>query len=282
MRLAILIGLLAVSGCAGTPPPRETTITATTEIASALSSVRSPITQMNFPQTTDPSTQAALVVDRKADFPCLTCLAFVSQGGGGYGATAAIMDLHVISSAADVAFPRALVARIESACAACQPAAFTAQARGTSAATTVWAANFEAYSTGRASVAELNIGAAGGGYVFDVVPVRQSNGSPSQVDAVLKVEGFGNDPGAAKVGTYVDARINPTTAIVSIPAGQGPVTITATADGRMREVWSQTADGSWSRQLWNDGKPESLGARVAALEAEVAALKAALKAVPRR
>lgn len=210
-------------------------------------------TAMNFPQTDHPDTQDALVVSRGADFPCLSCLAWVSGGGGRYGATASILDLHTISSASDVAFPRTLVARLESSCAACQPAAIQIQARGLTPSASVFAANFEAYSQGRASVSEFNIGAGLGGYVLDVVPVRMPDGARSKIDAVLKLEGFGGDVGAAQVGTVIDLRMNPTQAVIVIPADQGPVTVMQTADGRMKEVWAKDIYGHWGRQIIIDG-----------------------------
>ncbi len=205
---------------------------------------------------TIPDNPTAIVVSQPLNFPCWHCLAIESQGGGKYGATASILDLHVISSRDDVSFPRALVARIESWCQICQPAALTAQARGMVSDGTVWAANFETYGLGRGTVLELNMGTALGGYVLDVVPTRLASGAPSRIDAVLKVEGFGNDPTAAKVDRYIDARINPTTALIVIPSDQGPVTVMQTSDGRMKETWQKDIDGNWTRTLWIDGVPQ--------------------------
>ncbi len=192
------------------------------------------------------------VTQRAADLSCIYCSAFISDGGGTRGHTAALLDLHVISSRYDVAFPRALQARLESDCASCQPAAFTAQARGLSPTTTVWAANLEAYSEGRASVAELNIAARAGGYVLDVVPVRMPDGTASRVDAVMKVEGFEHDPAAAVVGAVLDVRVRPQAGVVVIPATEGCTIVVATADGRMREEWCLVA-GAWSRRVVVDG-----------------------------
>lgn len=239
-----------------------------------LSSLGTPVIAQDVRQI--PSNPTAIVVDQELNFPCWYCLAVVSRGAGRFAATSSIMDLHVISNKFDVAFPRALVARIESECEFCQPAAVTAQARGMNARSTVWAANLEAYSLGRASVAELNIGAALGGYVIDVAPVRLPDGNASNIDAVLKVEGFKYDPGAAKIGSYIEAKINPQTALVVLPADQGPVTLFATADGRMREVWSKGPDDAWHREVIVDGATQDADNRISILEARIAALSEVL------
>lgn len=202
-----------------------------------------------------PANPPAVVVGQELNFPCWYCLAIDSQGGGRAGATSAIFDLHVISSATDAAFPRALVARMDAACAVCQPTAITAQVRGSNPLGTVFGANLEAYSVGRAAVVEINMGAALGGYVLDVVPVRMPDGAPSRIDAVLKVEGAGGDSAAAVVGAVVEVKINPQRAVIVIPADQGPVTVMETADGRMKEVWAKDDAGKWSRQIIIDGVP---------------------------
>lgn len=224
-----------------------------------------------------PVNPPAVVVDQPLNFPCWYCLAVASQGGGRSGATASIFDLHVISSKYDEGFPRAITARIESECENCQPTALTAQSRGLNPSVTVWAANLEAYSQGRASVAEFNMGAALGGYVLDVAPVRMPDGTPSRIDAILKVEGFKYDPGAAHISTYIDAKMNPDTALIRLPADQGAVTLFATADGRMREVWSKVADGRWRRETFIDGVAQDADSKIAVLEARVEAMTLALK-----
>lgn len=253
MRQIVTIAFgLVLSACAAVPAPAQQPEPTTAGIGTE-SALPQAVVGLNFPQTANPSNQPALVVNRAADFPCLSCLAWVSAGGGQIGATATILDLHVISPASDTAFPRALVARMESDCAVCQPVAIQVQARGLNSATSVFGANFEAYGLGRASVAEFNIGAAMGGYVLDIVPVRLPDGSSSKIDAVMKVEGQGRDSGAAIIGAVIDLRVNPARAVVVIPAGQGPITVLETSDGRMKEVWAQSAAGVWGRQIIVDG-----------------------------
>lgn len=194
---------------------------------------------------------AQQITEQRLDAPCIYCNAYISQGGGIYGHTASLMSLHVISSKYDVAFPRALVLKLETDCEFCQPAALQAHVRGT-ANTSPFAANFECYSEGRCTGNEINIGARHGGYALDIIPVRLPDGSPSRVDAIMKIEGFGFDKGAADIDRIIDIRINPRIAVIVIPADQGPITVMQTADGRMKEVWEKT-EFTWTRYYIIDG-----------------------------
>lgn len=218
-----------------------------------------------------------IAVNQSLDFPCWYCLANVSEGGGRYGATSSIMDLHVISSKDDVAFPRALVARIETECANCQPAAIQAQVRGLNENTSVFGANIEAYGAGRGTSLELNIGVAKGGYVLDVVPVRLPNGNSSTVDSIIKVEGQSGDERAAKINNYIDARIRPERALIILPSNQGPVTILETSDGRMKQVWGRDSRGAWKQTIYVDGAAMSDDTRISALQNQVDKLSASLR-----
>lgn len=239
---AFSVGLASLlSACAALPAPQQPPLAPRPE----------PIPTITYVQHTAP--QPSNYYDRQAPLtePCWACFAFYSQGGGTRGHTAAVMDLKFVGTQDDVAFPRALTARIESDCAICEPAAIQAQTISNNPDSTIWAANFETYTRGRATVLEFNMGAANGGYVMHVVPTRTRDGFMSKIDAVIGVEGFGYDPYVTEIGSYINARIRPTEAMTIIPSDQGAVTITMTSDGRMKELWIKI-DNRWFKQLWID------------------------------